>query len=400
MKLSAIKAAAASIRDVVVRTPLVHSTVLSELAGADIYVKFENLQFTGSFKERGALNKLISLDAGQKAAGVIAMSAGNHAQAVAYHAQRLGIVATIVMPADTPRIKVRQTEHFGAEVIIEGESLSEAADVAQEIGKKRGMTFVHPYDDVAVIAGQGTIGLEMLEDAPELDAIAVPIGGGGLMAGIATAAKALKPKIEIIGVESERYPAITRALHGQSIDVGGITLAEGIAVKRPGERTLPIIKDLVDDIILVSEEQLERAVSLYITIEKTVAEGAGAATLAAMLPAPDRFQGKRVGIVLSGGNIDTRILASVLMRDLVHRGLIAELRIQIRDMPGALADVSSIVSGEGGNILEVHHRRMFAQTQVRETEIDLVVESRDPENMQEIIAGLERAGYKVRIPGL
>lgn len=248
------------------------------------------------------------------------------------------------------------------------------------------------------MAGQGTVGLEMLEDDPGLEVIVVPIGGGGLAAGIATAAKGVKPEIEIVGVESERYPAFSQALQNLPVEIGGVTLAEGIAVKRPGEHTLPIVQALVDDIILVSEEQLERAVSLYITIEKTVAEGAGAATLAAVLAARQRFQGKRVGIVLSGGNIDSRILASVLMRDLVHQGQIAELRGRIRDMPGALAQIATIVSGEGGNILEVHHRRMFAQTQIRETELDLVVEARDRENMQDIVAALHHAGHKVRFP--
>ncbi len=397
MNLLEIEAAAEAIKGAVVRTPLVHSAVLSELSGADIYIKFENLQFTASFKERGALNKLLSLNDTEKAAGVIGMSAGNHAQALAYHARRLGLAATIVMPKDTPRVKVQGTENFGAEVILDGESLSEAADAAQVICSERGLTFVHPYDDHEIIAGQGTVGLEMLEEQPELDAIVVPIGGGGLAAGIATAAKGLKPEIGIIGVESERYPAFTKALKSLPFDVGGVTLAEGIAVKRPGQLTLPIVKALVDEIILVSEEQLERAVSLYITVEKTVAEGAGAATLAAVLATPDRFKGKRVGIVLSGGNIDSRILASVLMRDLVHEGQIAELRVQIRDMPGALAEVATIVSGQGGNILEVHHRRMFAQTQVRETEIDLVVESRDKENMQEIITALASAGFEVSL---
>ena len=347
-----IRAAAKAIEGAVIRTPCPRSRTLSDLTGASIHLKFENLQYTASFKDRGALYKLLGLSAAETAAGVIACSAGNHAQGVAYHAQRLGMPATIVMPRHTPFSKVRHTQAHGARVILEGEDLSESTDVAEALRAKEGLTFIHPYDDDRIIAGQGTVALEMLADHPDLECLVVPIGGGGLIAGCAIAAKALDPDIEIVGVEAALYPSMTEALAGAAPTSGGQTIAEGIAVMRPGGRTRPIVEALVSEIIAVGEAALERAVLMLLEIEKAVAEGAGAAALAAVLDNPARFAGRKLGLVVSGGNIDTRILASILMRGLVREGRLVRLRVNISDAPGALARVAGIVGAVGGNIVE------------------------------------------------
>jgi threonine dehydratase len=397
MMLADIEAAADAIRGVVAETPFSHSVTLSGIAGAELWIKFENLQFTASFKERGALNKLLGLSEPERAAGVIAMSAGNHAQAVAYHARRLGVAAIIVMPRDTPEVKVSATQAHGAHVVLEGESLSAAEDHARALAARDGLTLVHPYDDPAVAAGQGTVALEMLAVRPDLDALVVPVGGGGLIAGMATAAKAIRPGIEVWGVEARRCPSAYNALHGLPDGPFGGTIAEGIAVKRPGRLTLPIIRDSVDGLILVNEVELERAIALYIAIEKTVAEGAGAAALAGVLAEPERFRGRKVGVVLSGGNIDTRLLASVLMRDLVHQGRIARLRIDIPDRPGVLAAVAGTIGDAGGNILEVQHNRIFSHTQAKETDLEVVIEARDPSHLETIVGALSARGFRVRL---
>ena len=381
---------------IVVETPCAKSVTLSRITGAEIYLKFENLQFTGSFKDRGALIKLLQLSSEERAAGVIANSAGNHAQGVAYHAQRLGIPATIVMPVGTPNIKVRQTRDLGAEIVLSGETVDEAAVAARHIRKERHLTFIHPYDDAAIIAGQGTIVTEMLDAVPQIDTLVVPIGGGGLIAGNAIAAHAMKPDIEIIGVESQLYPSAYQARHGLANDCGGQTIAEGIAVAQPGHLTLPVIDDLVSDILLLSEEDIERAIDLLITIEKTVVEGAGAAGLAALLAYPERFQGRVVGLILCGGNIDTRMLSSILMRGLIREGRITRMRVLISDRPGALAKVAQLVGDAGGNILEVQHQRNFPGVPAKLAELDLVLETRDRDHIGEISGTLSAAGYKVR----
>ncbi len=391
-----IRRAQAQMAGIVVKTPCAKSLTLSRITGAEIYLKFENLQFTGSFKDRGALIKLLQLSGAERAAGVIANSAGNHAQGVAYHAQRLGIPAIIVMPLGTPNIKVRQTRDLGAEIILSGDTVDEAAVSAWQIREEKNLTFIHPYDDAAIIAGQGTIAVEMLEAAPEIDTLVVPIGGGGLIAGNAIAAGAIKPGIEIIGVESQLYPSAYQARHGLANDCGGQTIAEGIAVAQPGKLTPPIIDDLVSDILLLSEQDIERAIDLLITIEKTVTEGAGAAGLAALLAYPDRFRGRVVGLILCGGNIDTRMLSSILMRGLIREGRITRMRVEISDRPGALAKVAQLVGDHGGNILEVQHQRNFPGVPAKLAELDLVLETRDRDHIGEISGGLSAAGYKVR----
>ncbi|MBI1181936.1 MAG: threonine ammonia-lyase [Alphaproteobacteria bacterium] len=395
--LADVRAAAQTIRGAVEETPLRHAVALSRLSGAELYIKFENRQFTSSFKERGALNKLAGLSEAERRRGVIAMSAGNHAQAVAYHASRLGIAATIVMPCDTPEVKVSSTRAHGATVVLEGETLMEASEHAHRLAEREGLVFVHPYEDPAIIAGQGTVALEMLAARPDLDVIVAPVGGGGLISGIAIAAKALKPDIEIVGVQADRYPGVACALRGEPVTIQAGTIAEGIAVKQPGPITLSVIRDLVHDIVLVSEVQLERAIALYVGVEKTVAEGAGAASLAGVLAQPERFHGRKVGIVLSGANIDTRLLSSVLMRDLVHQGRIARLRVGIPDRPGVLAAVAGAVGDAGGNILEVHHNRLFSHAQAKETDLELVVEARDPAHMRAIVEALIAEGFRVRL---
>jgi threonine dehydratase len=387
-----VRRAAATIGDQVLRTPLVPAPRLSQLTGAAVFVKHENMQATGSFKERGALTKLETLTADERRRGVIAMSAGNHAQAVAYHAKRLGIPATIVMPEGTPLVKAQNTRSHGARVVLHGETLVESAERARGIAADEGLVFVHPYDDPAVMAGQGTLALEMLADAPDLDQIVVPIGGGGLIAGVAVAAKALKPAIEIIGVEAALYPSFVNAIRGEARPIGGPTLAEGIAVKTVGQKPLPIVRDLVSDIILVEEPAIERAVNAYATFQRTMAEGAGAAGLAAMLTEPDRFRGKRVGLVLCGGNIDARLLASVMVRELERDDRIASFRITSNDRPGILGKVASRLGELGANILEVSHGRLFLDVPAKGVTIDVTIETRDGRHTAEVFAALERDG--------
>ncbi|MEQ8698993.1 MAG: threonine ammonia-lyase [Bauldia litoralis] len=395
--LADIEAAAARIEGAVRKTPLDHARTLSEICGATLVLKFENLQYTASFKERGALNKLLGLDDAAREAGVIAVSAGNHAQGVAYHAQRLGIPATIVMPRATPFTKIRQTEVFGATVELFGDDLSEAAAHAESLKSERGLTWIHPYDDAAIIAGQGTVGLEMLASDPDLEVLVVPIGGGGLIAGVATAAKALAPGIEVIGVESDLYPAMSQVLKGAPPEAGGTTIAEGIAVKQPGRITREIIRDTVDDIILVPDDAIEQAVLMLIEIEKTVAEGAGAAALAAVLREPERFAGRRVGLVISGGNIDSRLLSAILMRGLVRNKRLVRLRIDISDQPGLLGRVAQIIGDAGGNIVEVYHQRLFHNVPLKMAELDVVVETRDPDHVQRILDAVRGAGHEAHL---
>lgn len=394
--LKDIEAAAKAIEGKVERTPLRFSRTLSEITGAQVWIKFENLQFTASFKERGALNKLLSLSNSEKAAGVIAMSAGNHAQGVAYHANRLGIPSTIVMPKGTPFVKIEHTRNFGAKVIIEGDTLADAERHSREIEKREKLTYVHPFDDEKVIAGQGTIGLEIMEDLADFDAIVIPVGGGGLSAGIATAIKARRPAVAVYGVEPELYPSLSAELRGEEAKVGGATIAEGIAVKKVGRITSEILRRLMEKVILVSEDQLERAVTLFATVEKTVAEGAGAAGLAALLAEPQLFKGRKVVLVLCGGNIDTRLLASVLTRSLVREKRITSVRIIGNDQPGLLAKVSTVIGDNGGNIIEVAHNRMALDVPAKGAEFDITIETRDALHTQEIIDALTRAGFPPR----
>jgi threonine dehydratase len=395
--LDEIRAAAQAIKGEVVETPCLHSRTLSNITGADVYVKFENLQFTASFKERGALNTLKSLSAEEAKRGVIAMSAGNHAQGVAYHAGRLGIPATIVMPASTPFTKVTHTRAFGAEVVLFGETLAESEIKAREIVAERNLVLVHPYDDRRIMAGQGTIGLEMLAAVPDLDMIVVPIGGGGLISGIASAAKALRPDIVIIGAESALYPSMKEALAGRHTIPGGQTIAEGIAVKNVGVLTTAIVRELVSDIVVVDEDALEQAISLFLMVEKTVAEGAGAAGLAALLTRPDLFKGRKVGVVLCGGNIDPRLLAQVINRELVREGRLTGIRVRIFDRPGALANIAQIVGDSGGNIIDVIHQRLFMDVPAKGADVDLLIETRDAAHAGEIVDRLRDAGYTPRI---
>ncbi len=394
-----IRAAAERLEGKIVRTPTLRSSVLSDLCGANIVLKLENLQLTGSFKPRGAFIKLSGLSEKEMKSGVIAASAGNHAQGVAYHARQLGIPATIYMPEGTPFTKVGRTEALGAKVVLAGAGLSEAREAARSQGEEQGQVFVHPYDDEKIIAGQGTVGLELLSDAPDLDALVVPVGGGGLLAGSAVAAKALKPNLEIIGVEAELYPSMSQALAGGPPAPSGnkATLAEGIAVKEPGELTKPLIAELVSDIILVGEAALESAVQTYLEIQRLVTEGAGAASLAAVMENKDRFKGKTVGLMVSGGNIDSRLLSSVLMRGLVREGRLVRLRIEISDIPGALSKVSGMIGDSGGNIVEVFHQRLFYDIPVKQTEIDVVIETIDTSHVGEIIEALVSAGFPTRL---
>jgi threonine dehydratase len=389
-----IRAAAERIKGAVIRTPMLKSRTLSEIIGAEVWLKFENLQFTAAYKERGALNKLLQLTPEERARG-IAASAGNHAQAVAYHAKRLGIPAVIAMPEPTPTIKVTQTRGHGARVVLHGAMFDDAHDHARELEMQEGYVFVHPFDDPQIIAGAGTLGLELLEDVPDLDTIVVPIGGGGLMSGIAIASRAIKPDIELIGVEAELYPSMKCAVDGTKLPLGGDTLAEGIAVKEPGALTSRILKDLADDIMLVSERDLERAVAMLAGIEKTVVEGAGAAGLAAMLSDKQRFAGKKVATILCGGNIDTHLLANVLVRDLVRQGRIARLRVAASDRPGALAAITAKVFEAGANIIEVNHSRIFTRLPAKDTVIEVECEARDPAAIDDVVARLEAAGFEV-----
>ncbi|MDQ3080118.1 MAG: threonine ammonia-lyase [Pseudomonadota bacterium] len=393
--LSDIQAAAARIAGSVVHTPTLRSRTLSEITGADIWLKFENLQFTAAYKERGALNKLLALNESERARGVVAASAGNHAQAVAYHGRRLGIPVTIVMPVSTPTMKVTQTEGHGAQVILLGERFDDAHAHAKELEAEQGMVFVHPFDDAAVIAGAGTIALEMLAEVPDLDMLVVPIGGGGLISGVSTAAKAINPAIEIVGIEAELYPSMKNVVEGGSGAIGGDTLAEGIAVKVPGELTRQIIAANVDRIDLVAERDIEHAVALLVGIEKTVVEGAGAAGLAAILANPDRYRGRRVGTILCGGNIDTHLLANVLVRELVRCGRIARLKIAAQDRPGALAAITATFHKCGVNIIEVHHQRIFTRLPAKDTVIEVECEARDAQALQQLVGALEAAGFEV-----
>jgi threonine dehydratase len=399
--LADIEAARGAIAGHVLRTPMLPAPRLSALTGATVHVKYENLQVTNSFKERGARAKLASLTAAERARGVIAMSAGNHAQAVAYHAMRLGIPATVVMPVTTPFVKVAATKAHGAQVLLEGESISEAQARAEREAQARGLIWVHPYDDAKVIAGQGTIALEMLEEQPALDLLVIPIGGGGLISGIATAAKALNPGIEIVGAESALYPSMWNAIRGEQRPIGGATLAEGIAVKNVGSLTLPIVRALVSEIMLVDEEHIERAVNAYLTLQKTMAEGAGAAGLAAMLAEPERFAGRRVGLVLCGGNIDPRILASIMVRELERENRIVSFRLTIADRPGLLGQIATTLGRLGANILEVDHRRLFLDVPAKGARLDVTVETRDAAHAEEILAVFKAEGFlPVRIdPG-
>jgi len=392
-----VAAAAALLKGHIVDTPCIPSRTLSKICGCEIWVKFENLQFTASFKERGALNRLTALSADERKRGVIAMSAGNHAQGVAYHSGRLGIPATIVMPEGTPFIKVEHTANFGAKVILHGKVLAESQAQAQRLAQEEGYVFVPPYDDPHVIAGQGTIALEMLAAAPDLDIIVVPIGGGGLISGISVAAKAVKPSIEILGVQVASYPSMRQALRGEPVTIGDETIAEGIAVKNVGKLTFQIVKELVDDVVLVEDWEVEQAVALFLSIEKTVSEGAGAVGLAAVLADPDRFKGKKVGLVLSGGNIDSRLLASVIMRQLVHEGRIISLKVGISDRPGALGKIASLVGEAGGNIIEAMHQRLFTSANIKAAELELTIECRSAQHAEKVVALLEENGFRVRM---
>jgi len=396
VSLKDIQAAAKVIEGHVVRTPFLHSRTLSEITGAQVWLKFENHQFTASFKERGALNKLTSLTADERGAGVIACSAGNHAQGVAYHAHRLGIPATIVMPRPTPFVKVEQTQRHGAEVILEGDGFDQAKAWAIENGAKRGLTLVHPYDDEKIIAGQGTCGLEMMEEQPDLDALIVAIGGGGLISGISTAAKAMKPGIDVVGVEMVRYPAMYHAMKGTEAQFGLSTIAEGIAVKEPGRLTREIISRTVDEIVLVDEGDIEQAITMLLEIEKTVVEGAGAAPLAALVRTPERFRGRKVGLVLGGGNIDPMVLSEIIERGMVRAGRLARVVVEVRDLPGSLARVTACLAEQNANIEEVHHQRAFTTLAVQNAEVDLVLKTRNRQHVNEIVAALQRAGFKAR----
>jgi threonine dehydratase len=393
-----IEAARRVIAGSVLRTPMLPAPKLSALTGADVYVKYENLQVTNSFKDRGALVKLTSLSEAERKRGVIAMSAGNHAQAVAYHAARLGIPATIVMPVTTPFVKVHATRQHGAEVVLDGETIAEAQVRCESIRSERGLTLVHPFDDPRVIAGQGTIALEMLEDVSNLETLVIPIGGGGLIAGNAIAARGVNPKIEIVGAEAALYPSVWNALSGENRPCGGPTLAEGIAVKHVGKLTLPVVRELVSEIILVDESLLERAVNAFLTFQKAMAEGAGAAGLAAMLAKPERFRGKKVGLILCGGNIDPRILASIMVRELERDDRIVSFRLTIPDRPGVLGPIATRLGELGANILEVDHRRLFLDVPAKGAKLEVTLETRDAAHAEEILRALAKDGYQpVRI---
>ncbi|MEE9434359.1 MAG: threonine ammonia-lyase [Sphingorhabdus sp.] len=395
LTLDHIRAAHDRVRDAIVATPTLHSKTLSELTGAEIWLKFENLQFTAAFKERGALNALLLLSEEQRQRGVIAASAGNHAQGLSYHGTRLGMPVTIVMPVPTPTVKVMQTESVGGKIVLHGETFDEAYAHARQLEAERGLTFVHPFDDPTVAAGQGTVALEMLEAVPDLDMLVVPIGGGGLLTGMGTAARALKPDIGLIGVQAELYPSMYAKLNGTDMPCEGDTLAEGIAVKYPGEFTSKVIKSLVDEILLVTEGQLESAVSLLLQIEKTVVEGAGAAGLAAVLSQPKTFKGRKIGIVLCGGNIDTRLLANVLLRDLARSGRLARLRLTLQDRPGALFKVMRLFNDHNVNIIEIYHQRIFTTLPAKGLITDIECEARDAGQLDGLIAELGDAGYAV-----
>jgi len=395
--IASIQTARENLRGQVLKTPFTLSRTLSDIFGAEIWLKFENLQFTASFKERGALNRMLTLSDEERAKGVIAVSAGNHAQGVAYHAQRMGVPAVIVMPRFTPTVKVANTRRFGAEVVLAGDTFDDAKAHGYELAQARGLIMIHPYDDEAVISGQGTVALEMLEDQPQLDTLVIAIGGGGLISGMATAAKALKPGIEIVGVQTERFPSMYAAVKGVTMPQGQYTIAEGIAVKSPGALTQPIVTQLVDHIELVSEADIEHAIVVLLEIEKTVVEGAGAAGLAALLRAQeagsDRFKGKRIGLVLTGGNIDPLMLGELIERGMVRAGRLARIRVDLRDLPGALAHATKLIADAQANITEVHHQRAFTSLPVRNVEVDFVLQTRGPEHILEVIDILNAAGF-------
>ncbi len=395
--LTDVEAAARLIDGQVIHTPTLRSRTLSQITGAEVWLKFESHQFTASFKERGALNRLLALDATQRERGVIAMSAGNHAQAVAYHAQRLGIPATIVMPRSTPNAKVDQTRVFEPEVILHGLVFDESAVLAKELAQERGLTMIHPYDDPAVMAGQGTLALEVLADAPRPEVILVPIGGGGLISGVATVMAALAPETEVIGVQAERFPGAYRILKGEAPETGSFTIAEGIGVKSPGELTLPVIRSKVHDVLLVSESDLERAVLMLLEIEKAVVEGAGAAGLAALLAHPDRFRGKRVMLLLCGGNLDLMVLSSLILRGLVRSHRLVRVRVEVPDLPGSLGEVCQLLGELDSNIIDIQHQRAFSGSSVRATGVDFVLQMRGAEQIEQVLDTLARRGYKARL---
>jgi threonine dehydratase len=395
LTLNHVRAAHDRIRDAIVATPTLYSQTLSKITGANIYLKFENLQFTAAYKERGALNALLQLSPEALKRGVIAASAGNHAQGLSYHGTRLGAPVTIVMPKTTPTVKIMQTEAVGGTVVLEGEKYDDAYKHARLLEQELGLTFVHPFDDPHVAAGQGTVALEMLEAIPELDMLVVPIGGGGLLSGMGTAARALKPDIGLIGVQAELYPSMYALLNGKQLPCEGDTLAEGIAVRVPGEFTSSVIRDMVDEIVLVSESRLETAVSLLLQIEKTVVEGAGAAGLAAVMAHPEKFTGRNVGIVLCGGNIDTRLLANVLLRDLARSGRLARLRITLQDRPGSLFKVMKLFDAHHVNIIEIYHQRIFTTLPAKGLITDIECEARDADQLQGLVDALKAAAYKV-----
>ena len=397
LTLDDIRAAAERVKGRVERTPLRHSRTLSEITGAEVWVKFENLQFTAAYKERGALNTLLQLSDNEAKRGVIAASAGNHSQGLAYHAARLGVPVTIVLPKSTPFVKVQQTRAHGAEVVIDGDNYDESAGVAKRICDERELTFVHPFNNLQVMAGQGTVALEMFEDQPDLEVLPIPIGGGGLIAGCATAAKSLNPNVKIIGVEPAMYPSFTSKMRGVSMSAsGGATIAEGIAVKQVGELSYSIVRPLIDDVLLIEEPFFERAVALFCNVEKTVVEGAGAAALAALLAYPEKFRGKKVGVIITGGNIDTRLLASVLTRELVREQRLVSLRIIGDDRPGLLATVSAVIGQMGANIVEVAHNRLALDVPAKGAEFDIMIETRDAQHTLEIMEVLREKGYPPR----
>jgi len=388
VSLADIQAAREVISGHIANTPCLHSRTLSEITGANVYLKFENHQFTASFKERGALNKLTSLNASQRRAGVIAASAGNHAQGVSYHATRMGVPSVIVMPRFTPNVKVDMTRRHGAEVVLFGDDFDEAKAHAFQLADQRGLTFVHPYDDEKVISGQGTIALEMLEAQPQLDMLCIAIGGGGLISGMSIAAKALKPEIEILGVETSRFPSMLAAIRGETPVFGASTIAEGIAVREPGKLTFDIVKKCVGDVVLVDEGDIEEAIVMLLEIEKTVVEGAGAASLAAMMQHRERFVGKHVGLVLCGGNIDPLMLAEIIQRGMVRSGRLARIKVELRDLPGALAKITSVIADANANIDEVHHQRTFTNLSVQSAEVEFVLKTRNAAHVDEIVAKL------------
>jgi len=397
IELTHIQAAAQRLQGHLLRTPCVASRTLSDITGAQVFLKFENLQFTASFKERGACNKLSQLNLDERARGVIAMSAGNHAQGVAYHAQRLGVRAVIVMPRFTPGVKIERTRGFGADIVLQGDTLDEARAHALLLAGQRQLVFVHPYDDPDIVAGQGTVALEMLQDVPELDMLVVAIGGGGLIAGMATAARAVRPDIEIIGVQASRFPAMFNAIKGTHLPQGNSSIAEGIAVGTPGVLPQAIIRDKVNDIVLVDEGDIEQAIVMLLEVEKTLVEGAGAAGLAALLKYPERFKGKKVGLVLCGGNIDPLLLAAIIERGMVRAGRLARLKVSARDVPGTLALITATVANAGANINEVHHQRAFTTLAAQSVEIELVIQTRGPQHIREVLAALQQAGLQAQL---